>query len=122
MDCGDDPAIQELDDLPAGVLVGAGPQGREQVGRGGVLALARGPAFPDPRGQELAAPPGAVGRVVAVGRVAVVVLEQGVGQRAEDRLGVLPADAVQRPPAIGHVDRLVADVAEVAGAVAEISS
>ena len=69
--------------------------------------------------QLLVVPPGPVGRVVALGGVAVLVHQQGIGQRPQDRLGVLPADALERPTTVGHVDRLVADRAEVAGAVAE---
>ena len=73
----------------------------------------------DPRRAGLVLPPGAIGRLVAVGRVPLLVLQQGVGQRPEDRLGVLPADALERPPTVGHVDRLVADVAEVAAPIAD---
>ena len=46
-------------------------------------------------------------------RIAVEV-EQAEGQRAEDRLGVLPADGLQGPPALRGEDGLVADVALIA--------
>ena len=45
-------------------------------------------------------------------------VQQRVGQRAQHRLGVLPADDFQGAEAVRDVDRLVPDVAEIARAVA----
>ena len=50
--------------------------------------------------------------------VAALARQDRVGQRAEHRLAVLPADRVERAPRVGDVDRLVADGAEVARGVA----
>ncbi len=114
-----DPAVQERDDLFAGIVVGARAQRGEQVGRGRRIGRAPDPIALDPVRALLVASPGPVGRVVAPGGVAILVHQQGTGQRPQDRLGVLPADALERPTTVGHVDRLVADRAEVAGAVPE---
>src|SRR5207237_1411798 len=62
--------------------------------------------------------PRAIGAEVIVSRILALVLQQRVRQRAEHRLGVLPADRFERAEGVGDVDRLVADVAEVAGATA----
>ena len=64
------------------------------------------------------APARAVRAASSLGRVLPLVFEQGVGQRPQDRLGVLPADRIQRAEGVGDEDGLVADVAEVAAAVA----
>ena len=45
-------------------------------------------------------------------------IEQRVGERAQHRFGVLPADHFERAKAVRHVDRLVADVPKIARAVA----
>src|SRR5262249_43980261 len=113
-------SVEQLDNLVAGVAVRALTQGREQVGRGRRIGLTVLPALLDLRRQLEVALPGAVSGIVALRRVAApLVVQQGIRERAEDRLGVLPADAVQRAPAVGHVDRLVADRAKIAGTVAE---
>ena len=47
-----------------------------------------------------------------------VAIEHGIGQRTQHRLGVLPADGLERAKAVGEVNLLMADLAEIAHAVA----
>ena len=44
-------------------------------------------------------------------------LEQRISQGAQHRLGMPPADGLQRAPGVGDIDGLVADVTEIPGAV-----
>ena len=116
-----DPAVRELDDLLAG-LVARSRCAAWRAGRPRPTASGLPPVQPSLilAARSWLCRQGRSAGVVALGGVAFpAAIQQGVGQRAQDRLGVLPADALERPPTVGDVDRLVADRAEVAGAVAE---
>ena len=91
----------------------------EEVGRRRGVGLALVPALGRLADDRLVELPGLVGREVPLGGgVARVVLERE-RQGAEDRLRVLPADHLEEPLRAGRVDRLMADVPEVAHRVAE---
>src|SRR2546422_8605070 len=46
-----------------------------------------------------------------------IVIQAGERQRAQHRLGMLPSDELEQPPAMSCKNRFMADGAEIAGAV-----
>ena len=83
-----DPAVEQLDDLLAGVVVGARAQRGEQVGRGRRVGLAPGPAVLDP------------------GRALLVVPARGGRPGRRARRGCRPrASAGRRPATAGPARR-----------------
>ena len=113
-----DAAIELADHSVASLFVGSFAQDRQHIGDGFRAGFALPPFAANLRRQSLVAPPGAVRRGVPFGRIIAFVIEQGIRQRAQDRLGMAPSDVLQSAPTVGHIDGLVADVAEVAGAEA----
>ena len=109
-----DPPVEEPDGLGRGRLGRLPSQRLEQgTGRGGV-GLARLPVVADLLDVLEVRLVGADGDGARIVRH----VELGERERAEDGLGVLPADRLQGAPALHGVDRLVADVPLVADAVA----
>src|SRR5262245_10924024 len=65
-------------------------------------------------------PSRAVSVEILIRWVFAVVLKDGVGERTQNRLGMVPADHFQSAEDIADVDDLVADVAKVAAAEAGV--
>jgi hypothetical protein len=89
---------------------------RSDCNRSGTgAATLPGASGPDAGGSLQVLAPGAILGGGRLAGVAPLVPQAGEGQRAQDRLGVLPADHLQSAPGVGGVDGLVADVAESRG-------
>ena len=112
-------AIEQLHDCVAGDVFIAVTQKIEQFLRGGGIGFAGEPVGADILHELRIAASGSVGREIVVSGIgAPAPVEQRVGERAEDGFRVAPADGLECAPTVRHVDRLVADVAEIARAVA----
>ena len=115
---GSDSALQQVDDTVCRLFVAAIAQDRQQP------VVAPVSAWPLPQSgrtradMPLIVAPRTIGGRVALHRVASFPGEQRIRERSEDRLAVLPADRLERAPGIGHVNRLVANRAEVARGIA----
>src|SRR5690606_20694382 len=103
-------------DVTGGLPISAA-RAREQLARGAVVDASVLPTTADLPHQRFIPSPRAIRFLVAVGGVLIPAVRKGIGQRAEDRFGMLPTDGLQRAPGVGNIDRLVADVAEVPRAV-----
>ncbi len=111
-------AVEQCDDLRARIGICTGSQRVEQLDRRCHLQLAFLPARADAIDDRQVVSPGTIRGCVAGCRMRpAAIVELRIGDRSHHRLGVLPADGLQRAPRIGDVDGLMADVAIVARAV-----
>ena len=113
---------QPAGDLGAGFFRRRFADRRENAARRGRVSRARVPGVAQPRE--------GIFHALEVGGVALIVervpvhlllsaeVEQARNHRAQYGLGMLPADGLQRTAGVRRVDRFVADIAVVAGAVA----
>src|SRR5207248_4394709 len=69
--------------------------------------------------RRLVVTPWPVGFQIALRRVCVSsAIEQSISERTEHRLGVLPANRLQRAPTVGDVNGFVSDLAKIARTIA----
>ena len=112
-----DPLVQQIDDGLARFVGRRLPERREQVGRGRRVGLAVEPVVANLLGQLAVLAAWPIGGVVGLRRVHVAARHEGIGQRAVNRLGILPADRAHHSPGVGGEDDLVADRSEIARGV-----
>src|SRR5262245_38729294 len=100
---------EECDYLLARLGRGRSPKrGKKLLGRR-AIHFAVLPATANLVGALLVLAPWPIAIVVTVGGIAGFVLQEGIGQRAVNRLGVPPADGLESSEGIGGVDRFVSD-------------
>src|SRR5437867_5818687 len=89
---------------------------RQHVASRAIIKFSAHPGRPHAGNEFLIPPPGPVGRLITQSRGAVlhIVIQAGVRQRAENRLGVLPADELEQPPAMAYKNRFMTDGTEIA--------
>src|SRR5439155_26291753 len=92
---------------------------RQHISSRTIIKFSTHPGRTHAGNQFLIPPPGPVGRLITQSRRAVlhIVIQAGERQRAQDRLGMLPSDELEQPPAMACKNRFMADGAEIAGAV-----
>jgi len=115
-------AIQQFQGFVAGVIGRAGAHGPKHL-RGGIgVGLASEPVGANLFRSFKVVPEGTVSvqvelRGIAFGAITVAV-EDGVHERAQDRLGMLPTDGFECAKAVGNIDFLVPNLPEIPRAVA----
>ena len=81
-------------------------------------SLALLPVRADSRDPCLVASPGTIRLRITLGGIFAFVIQQRISQRTQNRLGMLPANVLQRAPTVGHVDGLVANITEITSPIA----
>src|SRR5262249_55400328 len=76
------------------------------------------PFFMNFRRHGLVATPWTIWRSLSLSRIFALVIQQGIRERTQHRLGMLPSDVLKRTPTICYVNRFVADITEITRPIA----